>query len=231
MIKAILFDFNGVIIDDEPIQMEAYKEVLNEQGIDLTEEKYYACLGMNDEVFLKTIYKREGKEISDEKIPKLVEAKTENWRARIEKEVPLFDGVTDFIKRMENDFTLGLVSMARRPEIDFVMSKTGLKDSFSVILSAENVSTTKPDPECYREGFRLIDLARTAKGKAPLTRRQCVVIEDAPQGVMAARGARLAALGVTTTVDAKRLRDAGAQAVTGNLNDWSPDSFRRVVQF
>ncbi len=228
MIKAILFDFNGVIIDDEPIQMEAYKDVLKEQGIDLTEEKYYACLGMNDEVFLRTIYEREGKEVSGEELPELVEAKTANWRKRIDKHVPLFDGVADFIKRIEHDFTLGLVSMARRPEIDFVMDKTGLKDSFSVILSAENVSTTKPNPECYHEGFRLIDLARTAEGKAPITRRQCVVIEDAPQGVMAARGASLKALGITSTVDAQRLRDAGAQAVTGSLKDWSPDSFRRV---
>ena len=227
MIKAILFDFNGVIIDDEPIQLKAYQEVLKEEGIDLTEEGYYACLGMNDEVFLKTIYQRAEKEVSDEKCCELINAKTEKWKGFIDKNIPLFEGVEEFIKRMENEFTLGLVSMARLPEVAYVLEKTGLKDSFSAIVTAEDVSTIKPDPACYREGFRLVDLVRTSSGKSPLTRRQCVVIEDSPQGILSGKGARLKALGVTNTVDAKALRDAGADAVTGKLSDWSTDSFKR----
>ncbi len=228
MIKALLFDFNGVIIDDEPVQMEAYKEVFKEVDVDLTEEKYYACLGMNDEVFVRTIFEREGKEVSDEKLSELVEAKTANWQERIKDNIPIFEGVGDFVKRMANEFSIGLVSMARRPEIDYVLESTGLKDSFSVVVSAENIATTKPDPECYREGFRLIDLARAAEGKSSITRRQCVVIEDSPQGIVAGRGAGLKTLGITSTVDAEQLREAGANAVTTNLADWSPDSFRRV---
>ena len=61
MIKAILMDFNGVIIDDEPLQMKAYQEILKGEDIDLTEEDYYSCMGMNDEVFLGEIYRRAGK--------------------------------------------------------------------------------------------------------------------------------------------------------------------------
>ncbi len=228
MIKALLMDFNGVIIDDEPLQMKAYQEVLKEEGIELTEEGYYACLGMNDEVFIRTIFERAGKEIDETKIPELIEAKTEKWREQVDKQIPLFDGVDDFIKRMENDFTLGLVSMARRPEIDYVLEKTGLKDSFSTIISAEDVTTTKPNPECYREGFRRVDLVRTSQGLSPITRRQCVVIEDAPQGIIAGKKVRLKALGVTNTVEAERLREVGADAVTDNLNDWFPDSFKQV---
>lgn len=228
MIKALLLDFNGVIIDDEHLQMEAYRDVLKDEGIDLTEEKYFGCLGMNDEVFLKTIYKGEGKEVKTVKLPELIEAKTGKWREKIEKEIPIFEGVYDFIKRMENDFTLGLVSMARRPEIEYVLDTTGLKNSFSAIISAEDISTVKPDPECYREGFRLIDLSRTLQGKVPITRRQCVVIEDSPQGIIAGKKVRLNTLGVTNTVEAKKLREAGADAVTHSLKDWFPDSFREV---
>lgn len=228
MIKALLLDFNGVVIDDEPIQMEAYGEILVDEGIELTEEKYLACLGMNDAVFLKTIYERENKTVSDDRLSELIDAKTAKWKENIEKNTPLFDGVGDFIRRMANDFTLGLVSMARRVEIDHVLEKTGLKDSFAIVVSAECVSTVKPDPECYREGFRLVDFYRTSLGKAPLTHRQCVVIEDSPPGISAGRSAGLMALGVTNTVDDKQLRAAGAQAVTDSLKDWSPDSFRRV---
>lgn len=228
MIKALLLDFNGVVIDDEHLHMEAYRDVFKDDGIDLTEEKYFACMGMNDEVFVKTIYQREGKEVETAKLPELINAKTNRWREKIDKQIPIFEGVEDFIKRMENDFTLGLVSMARRAEIDYVLDKTGLADSFSAIVSAEDISTVKPDPECYREGFRLVDLVRTSQGKNPMTRRQCVVIEDSPQGIMAGKKVRLNTLGVTNTVDAEQLRKAGADAVTHSLKDWFPASFNEV---
>lgn len=228
MIKAILFDFNGVIIDDEPVQMKAYQEVLKEEGIVLTEEGYLACLGMNDEVFLRTIYERAGKEVSFEQLPELIEAKTDKWKGFFDKQIPLFDGIEDFIKRMETKFTLGLVSMARLPEIDYVLEETGLKKSFSAIVSAEDVSSIKPEPECYKKGFRMIDKARTAVGKVPLLRRQCVVIEDSPPGIIAGKRAGLKTLGVTSTVDAKALRDAGALAVTNNLDDWYHETFNGV---
>jgi HAD superfamily hydrolase (TIGR01509 family) len=228
MIKALLFDFNGVIIDDEPVQMRAYQEVLKEEGIDLTEEMYLACLGMNDEVFLRTIYEKVGKELDPEKLPGLIEGKTAKWKIEVDKKIPLFDGIEDFIKRMENDFTLGLVSMARRPEIDHILEKTGLGKSFSAVVSAEDVTTIKPDPECYREGFRLVDLARTAAGKSPITRRECVVIEDSPPGIVSGKKVRLKTLGVTSTVSAEELRKAGADAVTDSLKDWFPESFKQI---
>ncbi len=228
MIKALLFDFNGVIIDDEPVQMKAYQEILKDEGIDLTKENYESCFGMNDRVFVQTIYKRAEKEISEDKLTELVDAKTANWRSRVENEIPIFEGVEDFIKRMENDFTLGLVTMARRPEIDFILEQTGLKNSFSTIVSAEDISTTKPDPECYKEGFRLVDIVRTSQGKNPITRNQCVVIEDTPQGITAGKSAGLKTLGVTNSVKANILREAGADSVTHNLKDWFPDSFNQV---
>ena len=228
MIKALLFDFNGVIIDDEHLQMEAYRDVLKDEGIELTEEKYLGCLGMNDVVFLKTIYDREGMEVETARIPELVEAKTSKWREKIDKKIPLFEGMDEFIKRMANDFTLGLVSMARRPEIDYVLDKTDLRSSFVAIVSAEDVSTVKPDPECYRQGFRLIDKARTALGKVAITRKECVVIEDSPQGIISGKLVRCKTLGVTNTVDAKQLREAGADSVTTNLTDWFPESFNQV---
>ncbi|NNE97891.1 MAG: HAD family phosphatase, partial [Pyrinomonadaceae bacterium] len=161
MIKVLLFDFNGVIIDDEPIQMKAYQEVLKEEGIELTEEDYYRSLGMNDEFFVKANYKRVGQSLSEEKTAELVDAKTAKWRDLIDKKIPLFEGVDGFIKRMGNHFTLGLVSMARLPEVEYVLEKTGLRASFSSVVTAEDVETTKPDPECYKMGFRLTDRAVT----------------------------------------------------------------------
>ncbi|MEP7039902.1 MAG: HAD family phosphatase [Acidobacteriota bacterium] len=228
MIKAILMDFNGVIINDEPLQMKAYQEILKGEGVDLTEEQYYSCMGMNDKAFVEAAFKFGKKETSDEKTEGIIKQKAAKWREIVDEEVPLFDGVENFIRKMEKEFALGVVSMARREEIEYILEKTNLLNCFSVIVGAEEISTYKPDPECYLTGFNEIDAVRTRLGGNPIVHDDCVVIEDAPQGIVAGKRAGLKTLGITNTVSAEELREAGADVVTHNLNDWMPDSFRRV---
>ncbi len=221
-------DFNGVIINDEPLQMKAYQEILKGEGVDLTEEQYYSRMGMNDKAFVEAAFKFGKKEISDEKTEEIVKQKTAKWREIVDEEVPLFDGVENFIRKMEKEFALGVVSMARREEIEYILEKTNLLNCFSVIVGAEEISTYKPDPECYLTGFNEVDAVRTRLGGNPIVQDDCVVIEDAPQGIVAGKRAGLKTLGITNTVSAEELREAGADVVTHNLNDWMPDSFRRV---
>jgi beta-phosphoglucomutase len=228
MIKAILFDFNGVIIDDEPIQMKAYQEILGREGVVFTEDDYYSCLGMDDKTFVEEAYRRAKKEPETNKVLEATLAKTAKWRELIADELPLFDGVVDFIKKMANDFALGIVSMAKREEIEFVLEKAGLRECFSIIVSAEDVSNCKPHPECYLKGFNALDSYRIRQQHLPMVHGECLVIEDSPPGIMSAKSARLKALGVTNTVSAEALRAAGADAVAKNLDDWMPGSVRRV---
>ena len=228
MIKAILMDFNGVIINDEPVQMRAYQEVLKDAGIDLTEDDYYASLGMDDRTFVDAAFKRAGKTPQNGQIDTVVQDKSAKWREAVAADPPLFEGIRDFIEKMSHDFTLGLVSMARRDEIDFILERTGLSGFFSTIVSAENAAKCKPDPECFRIGFRQIDGIRIAQGHLPMTHAECLVIEDSPPGVMSARGADLPALGVTNTVSAEELRAAGAGAIAKDLRDWMPESIKLV---
>ncbi|MBC7900286.1 MAG: HAD family phosphatase [Saprospiraceae bacterium] len=228
MIKAILMDFNGVIINDEPIQLGAYREILKNEGIDLSDEDYYSSLGMDDKTFVRAAFDRAGKKPETNKILEITQAKTQKWREIISTEVPLFPGMKNFVRKMSKEFTLGVVSMANRQEIDHILETTGLLDCFSIVVSAENVSKCKPDPECYREGFRLIDSARTSRGHLPMIHGDCVVIEDSPPGVAAGKSAGLPVLGVTNTVGEDELRKAGADWVADYLDDWMPDSFRRV---
>lgn len=228
MIKALLMDFNGVIIDDEAIQMRAYQEILKREGIDLSEENYYDSLGMDDHTFVEAAYKRAEKVPEPNKVLEIVLAKSEKWREIVVDEMPIFEGVDNFIRKCANEFTLGIVSMARREEIAYVLGQTGFDECFAAIVSAEDVSKCKPDPECYRTGFRLIDNARTLKGHLPMTHGECLVIEDSPPGIVAARDADLPALGITNTVSEADLRAAGANAVSVYLDDWMPESIRRV---
>ena len=228
MIKAILMDFNGVIIDDEPIQFKAYQEILKGEDIDLTDEIYYAAMGMDDKTFVENVYNLAGKKPEGNKVLEIVQAKTQKWHDVISSEIPIFDGVENFIRKMEKDFALGIVSMAKREEIEYVLEQTGLRGCIKTIISAEDVTNCKPDPEVFIKGFREIDAARTAMGRNPIVHGECVVIEDSAAGVMGAKKAGMKTLGITNTVSEAVLREAGADAVSKNLDDWMPDSFHLV---
>jgi beta-phosphoglucomutase len=228
MIKAIFFDFNGVIIDDEPIQMRAYQTILAEAGVALTEADYMASLGMDDETFVRAAYERVGQTVEPGKVAEISQAKTLKWRDEIAGHVPLFPHVENFIRKAANEFSLGIVSMAKYEEIEHILERVDLLNCFSVIVSVEDVKLPKPDPQCYREGFRQLDLARIAEGHLPMIHSECVVIEDTPPGIAAAVNADLPALGVTNTVPADELRRAGATWIAADLNDWFPESIRRA---
>ncbi len=228
MIKAILMDFNGVIINDEPIQMQAYKDVLGPEGVEVTDESYLDSLGMDEAAFVRNAYKVVGKKLDEGRMNELIAAKQAKWREIIDKELPLFEGIDGFIEKMAREFTLGVVSMAPQSEIALVLDKAGLSKYFSVIVSAEDVSAHKPDPECFRIGFKRVDGVRTMLGHLPMTHGECLVIEDSPPGIEAARAADLPALGVSNTVGAEALRAAGARAVAKDLRDWMPESIRLV---
>lgn len=228
VVKALLMDFNGVIIDDEPIQMRVYQQIFAEQGIEMSDEDYLASLGMDDRTLVRETYRRAGREIDANDVLKFTETKSERWRDEIASELPLFPGVENFIRKAANEMSLGIVSMSRLDDILYVLERAGLIGLFKVIVSADEVSQPKPDPTCYREGFRQLDLARIDEGHSPMVHGECVVIEDSPPGVKAARAAGLPALGVPNTVPAEELRKAGAIWIAKDLNDWWPESIRRA---
>jgi beta-phosphoglucomutase-like phosphatase (HAD superfamily) len=118
--------------------------------------------------------------------------------------------------------------MARRGEIDYVLERAGLAECLQTIVSSQDVSTHKPDPACYRLGFALINQRRRRESKMLIREADCLVIEDAPPGIRAARAANLRTLGVTNTVGEKELREAGAEVVTANLADWTTDAVHHL---
>ncbi|HEY0173230.1 MAG TPA: HAD family phosphatase [Pyrinomonadaceae bacterium] len=228
MIQAVFFDFNGVIIDDEPLQMKAYQEVLGREGMTLTEADYYGSLGMDDVTFLRSAYGRAERELDDETLGRIVEAKTAAHRKLLEGELPLFPGVVTFIKACARRYAVGLVSMARRTEIDHVLERASLTPYFGVVVSAQDVTACKPDPSCYNSGLEFLNRRRGGEHIIPLRADECLVVEDSPPGVRSARAAGMRTLGVTNTVPDSALREAGADSVTRSLADWTPDAVHHV---
>ncbi len=217
-----------MIINDEPLQLKAYQEILKDDGVNFTEEDYYKCAGMDNERFVRRQFENAGKEVADERVNEIIAAKTESWKKIVDAEMPLFAGVENFIRKCSRRFALGIVSMASRAEIEHILMRTALADSFTAIISAEDVSDCKPDPECYIKGFQKLDVVRLAQGHYPLLHRECLVIEDAPAGIAAAKRAGMKILAVTNTFDEKTLREAGADSVTKNLDDWMPESIAQT---
>jgi beta-phosphoglucomutase len=228
MIQAVFFDFNGVIIDDEPLQMKAYQEVLGREGLTVTEEDYFGSLGMDDRAFVRAAYERAERELDDETLARVIEGKTAAHRKLLEGELPLFPGVVTFIKALKRNHALGLVSMARRTEIDHVLERAALANYFDAVVSAEDVTECKPDPSCYRSGLEFLNRRRGEAHIIPLRADECLVIEDSPPGIRSARGAGMRTLGVTNTVPDRALREAGADSVTRSLADWTPDAVHHL---
>lgn len=228
MIKAIFFDFNGVIIDDETIQMKAYQEVLRGHQIELTEEWYFDALGMDDRTFVGAMFERAKKPLNDETLESVLNAKTDAHRIAIEDQLPLFPGVLTFLKATSRHFSIGLVSMANKAEVGYVFQRANLTPLFSVIVTAEDASVCKPDPMCYSTGLAKLNEKRQRERLLPLLPVECLAIEDSPPGIQAARAAGMRTLGVTNTVSEEALRSVGADVVTASLADWTVDAVKLV---
>ena len=228
MIKAIFFDFNGVIIDDEPIQMKAYQEVLRGHDVNLTEELYFGALGMDDRTFVRSMFAKAGKPLTDPVLDTVITGKTAIHRDIIKDELPLFPGVLTFLKAASRHFSLGLVSMANRNEVSYVFERAQLTPLFSVVVTAEDTTVCKPAPDCYACGLTKLNAKRQGERLLPLLPSECLAIEDSPPGIESARVAGMRTLGVTNSVAEDALRAAGADVVSASLSDWNVDAVYRL---
>ena len=228
MIQAIFFDFNGVIIDDEPLQMQAYKEILRGHDIDLSEADYYSALGLDDKGFVRHAFQRAEKTLTDDVLKIVLAQKGVRHRKLIEDELPLFRGVVTFLKATARQYPLGIVSMATLNEIEYALDRAQLLSLFSVVVSSADVSVCKPAPDCYRVGFEKLNGQRRTARLLPLLPCECLVIEDSPPGIAAGRSAGMRTMGITNTVTETELREAGAEVVTASLVDWTVNSVHHV---
>lgn len=227
MIEALFLDFNGVIIDDERLQMNAYQQVMRDYGVELTEAQYFAALGMDDKTFVRVAFQRAGK-LNEQTVDAVIKAKTKIHRTMIEEKLPLFPGVVTFLKATARHYSLGLTSMANQNEINYVLDRARLRQLFSIIVSAEDVTSCKPAPDCYVCALEKLNDQRRVARLLPLLANECLVIEDSPQGIQSGRSAGMRTLAVTNTVSETELRAAGAEVVTQSLADWNVDAVRHV---
>jgi beta-phosphoglucomutase-like phosphatase (HAD superfamily) len=223
VLRAIVFDFDGVIANSEPLHFGAFRDVLADEGVTLTEADYYAhYLGYDDVgVFRAVDAKRRAWTASD--VTALVARKAVRLEA-LERDVSvLFPGAADAIRRAAAAVPIAIASGALGAEIRRVLDRERLAGYFTAIVAAEDTPRSKPAPDPY---LRAVSLLAAAHGGA-LAAADCVAIEDSRWGLESARAAGLKTLAVTNTYDASAF-DGAADAVIASLASLDLDAVSRL---
>jgi HAD superfamily hydrolase (TIGR01509 family) len=216
MTEAVLFDFNGVLVDDESQHCDALRLILGDEGITLSREQYYAeYLGLDDRTGFVQAFQRAHRTLTTELLDRLVEEKSRIYYQLIERSLTMVPGAVEFVGDAAQRYRLGIVSGALRSEIDAVLSRTTIADRFEIIVAAGDVSRCKPDPAAFLAG--LAGFNRSPK-RPPIPARACVAIEDSLPGLAAARAAGMPCVMLATSHPADALRNQGAALVWDSLS-------------
>jgi HAD superfamily hydrolase (TIGR01509 family) len=209
MLRALIFDFNGIIVDDEPIHFELFKQVLAEEGIELTEEDYYArYLGFDDRGAFTAAYREHRRSLDEPLLARLIGRKAIYYQSEIRNKVRIFPGVEKLVAALAPAFPLAVASGALRQEIETILATAGLLKHFAVIISAEDVNHGKPEPEIFLKA--LAGLNARGENNHPIDAPECLVIEDSKEGIRGARRAGMKCLAVSNSHPVELLQEANA---------------------
>ena len=229
MFPATIFDFNGVLVDDELVHRDAFRDVLTPLGVSFTDEQYVErYLGFDDVGALRAMLVDAGRGASGAEIDDLVRAKRPCYMRRAEAGLVIFEGAERVVRESASRGPVAIVSGALRDEIEFALERMGLDGAFACIISAEDTSRCKPDPMGYT-----LCLDALAARVGPEVARRALVIEDSLAGIAAAKGAGLACLAVAHSYPEAQLYEAGADAVAPRIGAVDDDVvgavFRRLT--
>ena len=203
--RAVIFDFNGIIVDDEPIHFQLFQKVFAEEGIDLTKDAYYErYLGFDDRGAFSFGYRERNRSLSHEKLTELIDRKAFYYQAAIRNQVAIFPGVKELVSSLADNLPLAVASGALRHEIETILTTAGLIQYFKVIVSAEDVDRGKPEPDIFLQALARLN-GQIANA---IQAGDCVVIEDSKEGIKGARRAGMKCLAVTNSHPAELLGEA-----------------------
>lgn len=221
-LRAAIFDFDGVIVDSEPLHFGALRDALRPEGIALDEDEYRSTyLAYDDRGAIRLALERHGMAWDGERIEAIARRKARDFE-RLLPEVPFFDGARELVRALAGEMPLGIASGALRSEIEAILRAGGLYDAFSTIVGADDVHRGKPDPEAYLTAMER--LRYRAPGLEPA---QCLVFEDSVPGILSARAAGMTVVAVTNSYPAQKL--AAAHRVVDSLAGLDARMLRQLV--
>jgi len=211
-LKAVILDCDGIIADDEMLHLAAFCEALRPLGIEVSKASYLArYLGFDDQGALRQALIDHEVEPHNDLIAALAEEKARIFRRLIEGSLVIYPGVVDLVRELSRGYRLAVASGALREEIDLILDRAGLSECFQVIVSAENVTRGKPDPEPFTAALR--ELSRLEALQAG----ECLVVEDSLAGIEAAKRAGMRCLAVTNSYSRYELARLGPDLIVDTL--------------
>ncbi|MEX0774116.1 MAG: HAD family phosphatase [Phycisphaeraceae bacterium] len=210
MLKAIIFDFDGVLCDSEPLHYQAFLRVACDFGRTFTYPQYVErYIGYDDRDAFGAMLEEAGRfdeAHNGEHIARLVAQKGDAFEAVVREGVQTFPGTQQFVERVARQVPVAIASGATRRDIDLILRSLDFAATFAPIITADQVQRSKPDPQTYA-----LAAARMAElhPQLHLAPANCLAIEDTPAGIESARAAGLMTLGITTTGTAAALHRAG----------------------
>ncbi len=225
MLAGVIFDFDGVIVDTEPLHYRAFQTLLEPLGLGYGWDSYVAdYLGFDDRDAFREAFRSRGVPLKEPELAALIQRKGEVFLEIIAAGVKPYPGAVELISGISGRLPLAICSGALRSDILPILEQFALESAFDIIVTADDVSVSKPDPACYRLTLERLAAACPRKGIAP---ESCIVIEDTPGGIAAALGAGIAVVGVTTSYPAERL--AGTIRIVASLSELTLDDLSLLV--
>ena len=199
-LKAVLFDFNGVIINDEPLHEKLIEQILIEENLrPIPGEFQQVCLGRSDRVCLTELLNRRGRVVSESYLIQLMQRKAQAYQQQLDsmQKLPLYSGLDDLIFQVRSlHLKLAIVSGAMRSEIELVLNRANLAPHFPVIVAGDDIKTSKPEPDGY---LLAVERLNQEYPDLQLQPSECLAIEDTPAGIQAAKRAGISVVGVANT--------------------------------
>lgn len=225
--RAVIFDCDGVLVNTEPLHYKAFQKVLGPLGLGHDYARYVEhFIGFDDRDAFIHAFEEAGMELSATALDELAEAKAMALRELIGQGVPSFPGVVELVKELMNrGVPMAVASGALRHEVDAFIAFLGLNKAFRVIVAADEVKKSKPDPETY---LLTIERLKHVHGSRPLDPMNCIAIEDTPAGIRSAKSAGLLVVAVTNSFPAAELTEA--DKVIGSLSELSFTAMVKLLE-
>jgi HAD superfamily hydrolase (TIGR01509 family) len=225
MTSAIIFDFNGVLVDDEEVHFELFRELLAEDGVAITLDDYQnRYLGYDDRGCFAAALGDNGQAFDSARLDELIARKAQRYVTVAENGLRFFPDAAETLGMLAAVWPIAICSGALRSEIEYALRRLGCRDFIASIVAAEDVHRCKPDPSGYQQALNA--LRRAIGNKSPvapmLSPHQCLVVEDSLAGIMSAKAAGMWAVGITHTYTEAQLLQSGADAIVRDLQTLRP---------
>lgn len=216
--RALIFDFDGVIVDSEPLIMELTQHMARLEGWNLTAEEYYRdYLALDDRGIVEHLYKSHGLAVDTRRRDEMILWKEVTYRKAIEAGLPPIAGAAEFVRQSALRYPLAIASGSLRSEVEHLLVKLGLRGQFAALSTADDCERSKPHPCAYLTALQRLEVLPVFNGNK-LKASECLTIEDAPAGVDAAHAAGMKCLALAHSRPPAELGHA----------DWMFENFSQV---